>query len=64
MVHVLGTSGIIFSGVREETVGAFIPVVARSKYVKQNLSHEKYPGWLGYIGDYTTQVFRDCKKPL
>ena len=23
------------------------------------LSNEKNPGWLGYIGDYTTQVYRD-----
>ena len=31
-----------------------------------HLSHEKNPGWLGYIGDYTTrtQVFRDYNKPL
>ena len=24
----------------------------------------KYPGCLGYIGDYTTQLFRDYNKPL
>ena len=23
------------------------------------LRHEKNPGWLGYIGDYTTQLYRD-----
>ena len=28
------------------------------------MSHEKNPGWLGYIGDYTTQLYRDCNKPL
>ena len=28
------------------------------------LSHEKNPGWLGYIGDYTTQLYRDYNKPL
>ena len=27
-------------------------------------SHEKNPGWLGYIGDYTTQLLRDYNKPL
>ena len=27
-------------------------------------SNEKKPGWLGYIGDYTTQVYRDYNKPL
>ena len=30
-------------------------------------SHEKKPGWLGYIGDYTTQLYGDnnnhCKDP-
>ena len=28
------------------------------------LSHEKNRGWLGYIGDYTTQLYRDYDKPL
>ena len=28
------------------------------------LSNEKRaPGWLGYIGDYTTQLYRDYNKP-
>ena len=32
------------------------------------MSNEKEPGWLGYIGDYTTQLYRDyfinhCKDP-
>ena len=22
------------------------------------MSHEKYPGWLDYIGDYTTQLYK------
>ena len=26
------------------------------------LSNEESPGWLGYIGDYTTQVYRDYNK--
>ena len=26
------------------------------------LSHEKHPGWLGYIGDYTSQLYRDYNK--
>ena len=25
---------------------------------------KKAPGYLLYIGDYTTQLYRDCKKPL
>ena len=24
---------------------------------KTNMSNEKEPGWLGYIGDYTTPIF-------
>ena len=28
------------------------------------MSNEKNPGWLGYIGDYTTQLYRDYNKPL
>ena len=30
----------------------------------QHMSHEKSPGWLGYIGDYTTQLYGDYNKPL
>ena len=31
----------------------------------RDLSHEKRaPGWLGYIGDYTTQLYWDYNKPL
>ena len=28
------------------------------------LSNEKNPGWLGYLGDYTTQLYGDYNKPL
>ncbi len=28
------------------------------------VSNEKNLGWLGYIGDYTTQLFRDYNKLL
>ena len=28
------------------------------------LSNEKNPGCLGYIGDYTTQLYGDYHKPL
>ena len=28
------------------------------------MSNEKNLGWLGYIGDYTTQLYRDYNKPL
>ena len=28
------------------------------------MSNEKNPGWLGYIGDYTLQLYRDYNKPL
>ena len=26
-------------------------------------SNEKGTGWLGYVGDYTTQLYRDYNKP-
>ena len=29
-----------------------------------HLSNEKNTGWLGYIGDYTTQLYRYYNKPL
>ena len=29
-----------------------------------HVSNEKNPGWLVYIGDYTTQLYGDCNKPL
>ena len=32
--------------------------------IQTYMSHEKYPGWLGYKGHYTTQLFRDYNKPL
>ena len=28
------------------------------------MSNEKNPGWLFYIRDYTTQLYRDYNKPL
>ena len=30
----------------------------------KHLSNEKNPGWLGYIGDSTTQLYGDFNKPL
>ena len=42
-----------------------ILAVADSWFLLRNqMSHEKNPGWLGYIGDYTTQLYRDYNKPL
>ena len=32
------------------------------KQIQVNL--EKNTGWLGYIGDYTTQLYRDYNEPL
>ena len=29
-----------------------------------DLSNEKNPSWLGDVGDYTTQLYRDYNKPL
>ena len=28
----------------------------------KQLSREKKPGWLGYVGDYTAQLYRDYNK--
>ena len=30
----------------------------------RHLSNEKNPGWLVYIGGYTTQLYRDYNRPL
>ena len=30
----------------------------------QKSNEKRAPGWLGYIGDYTTQLYRDYNKPL
>ena len=35
-----------------------------TKAVYFHISQEKNPGWLGYIGDYTTQLYGDYNKPL
>ena len=29
----------------------------------EQLSNEKRPGWLGYLGDYTTKLYRDYNEP-
>ena len=31
---------------------------------RDHLSNEKNLGWLGYIGDYTTQLYGDYNTPL
>ena len=33
-------------------------------FLDNKLSNEKNLGWLGYIGDYTTQLYGDYNKPL
>ena len=30
--------------------------------VMTHMSHEKKPGWLGYIGDYTAQLYGEYQK--
>ena len=37
---------------------------ARGHYSEGYLSHEKNLGWLGYIGDYTTQLHKDYNTSL
>ena len=46
------------------TVGCWSLVVGVCPGWWNNLSNERNPGWLGYIGDYTTQLYRDYNKPL
>ena len=36
----------------------------QKKRWKCQVSNEKNPGWLGYVGDSTTQLYRDYNKPL
>ena len=39
--------------------------LASNPNFQEDLSHQKWaPGWLGYIGHYTTQVYREYNKPL
>ena len=53
-------------GLHLEMVGVGIrgtfPFGGQTTYVQ--VSNEKNPGWLGYIGDYTTQLYRDYDKPF
>ncbi len=44
--------------------GSFYTPVNQQSNWNSQLSNEKNPGWLGYIGDYTTQLYRDYNKPL
>ena len=37
--------------------------MARVKYLGVQVSNEQNPGWLGYIGGYTTQIYRDYNEP-
>ena len=34
------------------------------KHMWNQVSHEKNLDWLGYIGDYTTQLYGDFNKPI
>ena len=56
------------------TIAPQVPVDSLSPYddrnvntwvmMKPKMSNEKNPGWLFYIRDYTTQLYRDYNKPL
>ena len=41
-----------------------LPWNISKKHVLKSSEQWKNPGWLGYIGDYTTQLYRDYNKPL
>ena len=32
--------------------------------IQKHLSNEQNPGWLGYVGDYATQLYGEYDKPL
>ena len=49
-------------GVEPETISFLMDGNAETLIF--HVSHEKNPGWLGYIRDYTTQLYRDYNKPL
>lgn len=38
--------------------------VAKPGTKKFQMSNAKIPGWLDYLGDYTTHLYRDYNKPL
>ena len=39
-------------------------LLLKDSWAKLLEPRKKNPGWLGYIGDYTTQLYRDSNKPL
>ena len=40
------------------------PASNMTSFLGIHVSNEKNLGWLGYIGDYTAQLYRDYNKPL
>ena len=42
----------------------FVPPFYSGRWSVIQMSHEKNPGWLGYIRDYIAQLYRDYNKPL
>ena len=54
--------GVFFGDGARPVVGGFLGVFLRRTW--DHWSNEKKPGWLGYIGDFATQLFRDYNKPL
>ena len=45
-------------------VGWLVVGCCGQENASNHLSNEKNPGWLCYIGGYTTQLYRDYNKPL
>ena len=54
-----------FSGSISEFSGMYLPFLFASRCGCVTWAMTKRaPGWLGYIGDYTTQLYRDYNEPL
>ena len=53
-----------FFGAAQTNYHQSTPGDLRVAMMIQQLSHEKNPGWIGFIGDYTIQLYGDYNKLL
>ena len=67
-LHHAGSSSALADGfgtwhaAEVQWLGSFQVLIEREVF--KDVSHEKNPGWLGYKGGYTTQLYRDYNTPL
>jgi len=66
--QLLSVSAAIFCEVKWEDLLVIVSMQNKAPVKKTSycfkMSNEKKPGWLDYIGDYTTHLYRDYDKPL